>query len=434
MKRGLLAETVRMAMDTLRVNATRSALTVLGVVIGVTSIVGVTSLVRGLDTSLRAAIEELGPRTIFVARFSGMSLGSGTDFLRLLRRPNLTIEDARALERIPGVDAVDVSFGMSLPRTEERASYRGERTKPLQIIGTTENFPVVSVVKLDMGRYFTSGEVQRSRAVAVLGQTPFQVLFADRGIDPIGKTVRVGSRDYRVIGVSAPRPSPGGFNAGQDDVVIVPESAYRKQFGLRGGGFFGRRGRSAGLMVQSMMIGVLPHEGVELADAMREVETTMRIRHGLRLDEPNDFDVITQDAVLTMFDQISQATFLSLLVISSIALLVGGIGVMAIMMISVTERTREIGVRKALGARRREVLTQFLTEAAVLTSAGGLIGVVLGAALGVAVHLATGFPLSLPWWSFAIGLGFSTSVGVFFGMYPAMRAAKLDPIEALRYE
>ena len=148
----------------------------------------------------------------------------------------------------------------------------------------------------------------------------------------------------------------------------------------------------------------------------------------------NDFDIVTQDGILKLWNQISQATFLALVVISSIALMVGGIGVMAIMSISVTERTREIGVRRALGARRREVLFQFLTEAAVLTSVGGLLGVILGSAIGVGIHFVTGFPVSLPWWSFALGLGFSASVGIFFGMVPAVRAARLDPIEALRYE
>jgi len=167
---------------------------------------------------------------------------------------------------------------------------------------------------------------------------------------------------------------------------------------------------------------------------MAEIENTMRARHNLRLDEPNDFDMVTQDAALKIWQQFSQATFLALVVISSIALMVGGIGVMAIMMISVTERTREIGVRKALGARRREILWQFLVEAAFLTSAGGVLGILLGSGIGVGISWITGFPVSLPWWSFAIGLGFSAAVGIFFGLFPAIKASRLDPIEALRYE
>ena len=183
-----------------------------------------------------------------------------------------------------------------------------------------------------------------------------------------------------------------------------------------------------------MQIAALPREGVPQEEAIADVQRVMRIRHSLRLDEPDDFDIATQDAILGLWDNISQATFLALVVISSIALMVGGIGVMAIMSISVTERTREIGVRKALGARRAEILFQFLMEAAFLTSLGGLLGILLGAGIGWLVHLVTGFPISLPWWSFAIGLGFSASVGIFFGMYPAIKASRLDPIEALRYE
>ena len=160
----------------------------------------------------------------------------------------------------------------------------------------------------------------------------------------------------------------------------------------------------------------------------------IRIRHGHKPDEPNDFDLATQDAVLKVWEQISQATFLALVVISSIALMVGGIGVMAIMMTSVTERTREIGVRKALGARRREILWQFLIEAIFLTSTGGLLGIIFGSSIGLLVHALSGFPVSLPWWSFALGIGFSASVGIFFGLFPAIKASRLDPIEAPRYE
>ena len=181
------------------------------------------------------------------------------------------------------------------------------------------------------------------------------------------------------------------------------------------------------------MIAVVPRVGMRDA-AMQEVEGLMRARHRLKLDEPNDFDLATQDAVLKVWEQISQATFLALVVISSIALMVGGIGVMAIMMISVTERTREIGVRKALGARRREILWQFLIEAAFLTSMGGVLGILVGSGIGLGVNMALDFPVSLPWWSFAIGIGFSASVGIFFGLFPAIKASRLDPIEALRYE
>ena len=160
----------------------------------------------------------------------------------------------------------------------------------------------------------------------------------------------------------------------------------------------------------------------------------MRSRHRLKVDQENDFDIVTSDMIMGIFDQFTRAIFLALVVISSIALMVGGIGVMAIMTISVTERTREIGIRKALGARRREILWQFLLEAVFLTSIGGLLGILFGSSIGLLVHLLAGFPVSLPWWSFAIGIGFSASVGIFFGLWPAFKASRLDPIEALRYE
>jgi putative ABC transport system permease protein len=224
------------------------------------------------------------------------------------------------------------------------------------------------------------------------------------------------------------RPSPGGFNLGQDDVAVIPHTMYVKQFGIR------TFSRPQGGEHRSVLIAAAPREGTPRAQALRDVEEVMRIRHGLKLDEPNDFDIVTQDAALKVWDQVTGATFLALIVMSSIALMVGGIGVMAIMTISVTERTREIGVRKALGARKREILWQFLLEAVFLTSSGGVIGILLGASIGLGVHFFTGFPISLPWWSFALGIGFSASVGIFFGLFPAFRAARLDPIEALRYE
>ena len=430
MQHELLAEVFRMAFQTIRTNRARSALTILGVVIGVMSIVGMTSLVRGLDASLQDSIRQLGPRSIFVARFSGLSLSEGVDFRSLIRRPNLTLGDADAINRASSIALADVTFGIGGPPQLARVSYRGERTKQLQVMGTTENFLRVTVLDLHYGRFFTAFEIERRRPVVVLGQTAYQVLFEPGGIDPIGKTIRVGPDDYTIIGVTGPRASPGGFNLGVDDFVVIPESTYRKNFGIKDVRFpFGQ-----GFSMQSMLITAVARDDVPMSEAIIDIEEVMRIRHGLTLDQPNDFDVLTQDAVLTLFGQISDATFLALLVLSSIALLVGGIGVMAIMMISVTERTREIGIRKALGARRREILIQFLTEAATLTLTGGIIGIAFGAAIGVGVHLATGFPLALPWWTFATGLSFSTAVGVFFGMVPAVRASRLDPIEALRYE
>lgn len=420
----LFREIVGMALDTLRVNKLRSGLTIMGVIIGITAIVGMTSLVRGFDRSLRAMIEELGPNTIFVAKFSGMSFMSGKDFVDLIRRPNLSPEDAKAIERLDVIRFVDVMFGGGINVKMERIYYRGEKTKLIAVFGASEYFAQVGFIPMAMGRFFTEAELRHRRHVVVLGQTPYQSLFPL--VDPLGKKVRIGGQQYTVVGVMGERPSPGGFNAGQNDFAVLPYTRYETQFGQRVRNIHGGEHRDVTIVA-------VPHDG-ERDEALKRIEELMRIRHGLRLDEPNDFDLVTQDAAMRVWEQTTQAVFFGLVVISSIALLVGGIGVMAIMTMSVTERTHEIGLRKALGAKRREILWQFLVEAATLTSLGGVLGVLLGAGMGLFVHLVSGFPISLPWWSFALGLGFSAGIGLVFGMAPAIKASRLDPIEALRYE
>ena len=379
-----LAKSSSMAFDTrARTNKMRSGLTVLGVVIGITSIVGMTAMIRGFDESLRDTIRAIGPNIITIQRSGPLSFANGVEFAEFLKRPNLTVSDARAIEqqadgddparrhpaRAPGWRRRrrSASSTATCGRGRSSSSARPRTSPPARELGVT------------YGRFFTGTEVQYRRNVVVLGQTPYQALFEPSGTDPIGKMVRVGAERYTVIGVFDKRPGVGGFNAGQDDFVVIPYTRYQRQFGLRG--IIVGRGNTRSTFVP-IQIAVVPRDGVELKDAIADVERVMRIRHGLKLDEPNDFDIATQDAILGLWDQISQATFLALIVISSIALMVGGIGVMAIMSISVTERTREIGVRKALGARRGEILFQFLMEAAFLTSLGGVLGILLGSAIG----------------------------------------------------
>jgi putative ABC transport system permease protein len=430
---GLFKEVISMAFETVRTNKMRSGLTVLGVVIGITSIVGMTAIIRGFDQSLRDMIRAIGPSTIFIQRFGVTSFANGAEISQLLKRPNLSLSDARALEQeSTTLEFVDLELGAGGPAiNQQRVFYRDLKTKPLIVLGTSENFAAGTRIPILAGRFFNGTELQYRRNVVVLGNTAYKLLFEPGGIDPIGKLVRVGSQRFEIVGVFDKRPSAGGFNLGQDDFVVIPYTTYQRVFGVRVNTV--RIGGTSGTM-SNVQISVVARDGVETADAIAEVERIMRIRHGLRLDEPDDFDVSTQDQVLQLWDRISQGTFFALIVISSIALMVGGIGVMAIMSISVTERTREIGIRKALGARRSEILFQFLMEAAFLTSLGGILGIALGASIGWIVHLVSGFPISLPWWSFAIGLGFSGAVGIFFGMYPAITASRLDPIEALRYE
>jgi putative ABC transport system permease protein len=422
----LLREVVTMAFETLRANKLRSGLTIVGVVIGVTAVVGMTSLVRGFDRSLHAMLQAIGPTTLYVAKFSGMSFMSGKNFIDLLRRPNLSREDARALEKLDGVIAhVDLMYGGGFRPQVERVAYGRESTKSMVVIGASESFAEVNRVDVAMGRNFTETEVNHRRSVVVLGNAPYRALFPN--VDPLGKEVRIGDGRFTVVGVLGKRPSPGGFDLGQDEFVVIPFTSYARQYGLRPRWVHGQEHLDVSIVV-------VPRDQVSREEAVREVEKVMRIRHGLRLDEENDFEIITQESAGRTMQQVTSATFMAVVAMSSIALLVGGIGVMAIMTISVTERTREIGLRKALGARRREILLQFLLEAAALTTLGGIAGVVLGSGTGLAVHWISGFPISLPWWSFFLGLGFSSGVGLVFGMLPAMKASRLDPIQALRHE
>jgi putative ABC transport system permease protein len=430
-----MAEIVAMSFDTLRSNKMRSALTILGVVIGITSIVGMTSLIRGFNDSLAESVRQAGANTVYVQKFGLLSFASGKSFVDVIKRPNLTIEDARAIAReAPSVGIVDVWLGAMGGNSRSRVYYKSQRTKQLAVLGATENFAAVNFAKLSMGRFFVDGEVDHRRQVVVLGDTAYQSLFPN--VDPLGKKVRVGANEFTIIGVLDKRPSVG-IGSGQDDLVIIPYTTHEKFYGKVNSG--SGRVRVNGQVVnessfRSGMIALVVRPDATREQAMLEVQTILRIRHNLKLDQPDDFDLVTGDAIIKAFDQITQAVYLALVVISSIALMVGGIGVMAIMMISVTERTREIGVRKALGARRREILWQFLIEAAFLTSLGGLLGIIFGSAIGLVVHWLSGFPVSLPWWSFALGIGFSASVGIFFGLFPAIKASRLDPIEALRYE
>jgi putative ABC transport system permease protein len=274
---------------------------------------------------------------------------------------------------------------------------------------------------MDAGRFFSPFEEDHRRNVIVLGYTVGQTLFP--AVDALGKKVRLNQEEFTVVGVMGKRPSPLGGDP--NAFAVIPATTYDKVFEVP---------RIRGLLMRFLFVGVVGYPNAPREQLLSEVQEVMRSRHRLKVDQENDFDIVTSDMIMGIFDQFTRAIFLALVVISSIALMVGGIGVMAIMTISVTERTREIGIRKALGARRREILWQFLLEAVFLTSIGGLLGIALGSAIGLIVHFAAGFPVSLPWWSFAIGIGFSASVGIFFGLWPAFKASRLDPIEALRYE
>jgi putative ABC transport system permease protein len=418
----LFGEVVTLALGTLRSNKLRSSLTILGVVIGVTSIVAMTSLIRGFGNQLHELIQQMGSDTIYVSKMSFSSFASGRDFWELMKRPDLTEADARAIRELaPSAQLVSYNLGDGPGARQERLTYGNTSTRRMVVLGADANWMQVNFLKLAQGRAFAEFEVQRRRQVVLLGDAPARTLFPD--IDPIGKQIRIGADQYTVVGVLEERPSLLGGNT--NEFAVIPVTTFDKKFPAF---------RFRGYLFRFLRIGVVARDGVSREQLMREVEQVMRSRHHLRLDQENDFELDTADSIMRIVDQFTQAIFLALVVISSIALMVGGIGVMAIMTISVTERTREIGVRKAIGAKRREILWQFLIEAVVLTSIGGLLGIALGSAIGLGVNHLAGFPVALPLWSFALGIGFSATVGIFFGLFPAIKASRLDPIEALRYE
>jgi putative ABC transport system permease protein len=422
LRAGLLVEIVSLAYDTLRANKLRSALTILGVVIGVTSIVAMTALIRGFGDQMHSLIRQMGSDTVYVQKLGFSSWASGRSFLEVLKRPNLTEEDAKAIrEGAPSVAMVSMQLGGGPGSRNERLSYRDQSTKAMVVIGTSANFAETNYIALENGRFFTDYEVTRRRDVTVLGYAPASTLFPNT--DPIGKRIRIGSREFTVVGTMGKRPSPLFGNP--DEFAVIPINTYEKLYDPP---------RIRGLILRFLSIGVVPRPGVSREQVIREVEQVMRSRHRLKLDEENDFDIVTSDAIMKIVDQLTRAVVLALVVISSIALMVGGIGVMAIITISVTERTREIGIRKAIGARRGEILVQFLLEAAFLTCVGGVLGILLGSGIGLTINQFAGFPVSLPLWSFVLGFGFSAAVGIFFGLFPAVKASRLDPIEALRYE
>jgi putative ABC transport system permease protein len=418
----LLAEVLSMAVGTLVTNKLRSALTILGVVIGVTSIVGMTSLIQGFGDQMKELINQLGANSVYIAKLSISSFASGKSFIEVLKRPNITEEDARAIKAgAPSAMLVGWQLGNGPGNQQRRLSYRSTNTKAIAIVGSSFNFAEINFIGLQAGRFFTTYEVDHHRNVIVLGSSPAETLFPTS--DPLGKDIRLGEEQFTVIGVMGKRPSPLGGDA--NGFAVIPSTTYDKMFDPP---------RIRGMLQRFLMIGVVPYPGISRAQLITEVQEVMRSRHRLKVDMENDFDILTSDSIMKIFDQFTQAIAIALVVISSIALMVGGIGVMAIMTISVTERTREIGIRKALGAKRREILWQFLIEAVFLTSLGGLLGIGLGSTIGILVHVLAKFPVSLPWWSFAIGIGVSSSIGILFGMWPAVKASRLDPIEALRYE
>ena len=310
----------------------------------------------------------------------------------------------------------DVMVGTGPTPTSRPLSYRGHRTTQ-DILGTSDRYAAINAADVASGRFFSASEVANRNRVVVLGQGVTDVLFPH--LDPIGKMIRIGGLPYEVVGVFEEQ-SLLIWGQTKDNRVIVPYTSFHRDFDPN--------------PELDLMVTIVPEVTAGLERARDDVTFLLRQRHKLRPGEESDFDIVTQSNFLELWDQITGSVFLAMIVISSIGLMVGGIGVMNIMLVSVTERTREIGIRKALGARRRDILWQFLVEATVLTGIGGIFGVLIGSALGAGVAKLINFPVAIPVWSFFAGVGFSAAVGIFFGIFPAHKAATLDPIEALRHE
>ncbi len=418
----LLLETFGIAGKALAANRMRSMLALLGIVIGVATVIGMVSLVNGFQRSFEQSIRSMGSNTIYIRRIRpGVNFGNDIpDSLR--QRKAFTMEDARAiLEQAPAVRAI---APLKYPYEGVRIGFRDKLTKVTFVFGTNEDYTLVHGYELGRGRYFTAQEIERRANVAVLGADTREALFGNR--DPLGHTIRLAGVPFTVIGEYTPKGKLLGNNF--DEVATVPYTVVDKYFPAPSDAppWFPRRGE---LFLDA--IAVSPELN---AEAQRQIMEVLRVRRNLPSNKPNDFVVITDDAFMTLYNTVTGGIVAVMLLISGVSLLVGGIGVMNIMLVAVTERTREIGLRKAVGAPRRAILTQFLVEAVALTALGGAIGVLLGAAIAVLVKAFSPLPTFVSPWSVVVGLLFSACVGVFFGLYPALRASRLDPVDALRYE
>jgi putative ABC transport system permease protein len=408
-----LFEGVGIALDSLRSNKVRAALTILGVAIGVMVVIAMASMVTGINRGVEKELESLGPKTFMVNRFfqGGLNISDGSDELSPWRRnPWLTVDEAHLIRKLPGIREVAWREGTSGP-----VSYGDQKLTSVQVTGFSASWTAVQGGAMAAGRNFTDLEEAAGSMVAVLNEKLSQDLFT--GIDPIGKRVKVFGVPFTVLGVyTEPSSVFGGDPSPQ---IYIPHSTFTKVADYWRGW---------------MDIAVMPTEEASVFEAQDQVISALRISRGLKPSQENNFAVVTQDKILESFGKMTSGFFLVMLVLSSVGLMVGGVGVVAIMMISVTERTREIGVRKALGATRREIMFQFLVEAATLTLVGGVVGMVLGGLISLGVNKFTPIPALVPLWSILAAVLASTVTGIFFGLYPANKASRLDPVEALRYE
>jgi putative ABC transport system permease protein len=407
-----IGEGVSIALDSIRANKLRSFLTILGVVIGVSTVMTIASMVQGIRTQIFNAIETAGPTAFYVVRFfSQTPLNPDRLPYEVRIRPVVQSTDADAIRRIP-----DIGYSAMWVQLFQRMEYQGERTGGLAIFGADSRYMEIQGGTLLRGRFFTRGE-QKGALVMVIEADVAERLFGR--VDPMDRTVRIGDKPVRIVGIYQ---KPGNIfePPGQEIGGVIPFEAARQNFRYD--------------ETNSLFIAVKPRTGVPVAEAQDLVTVALRQARNLRPGTPNTFDMITQDQILEVVGNFTSYFFVAMVALSSVALLVGGIGVMAIMMVSVTDRTKEIGLRKALGATRREILWQFLVEAATLTLIGGLFGIVLGLAAGELLKHGLDLQSGVPLWSAVLACAVSIGIGLAFGLYPANRAARMDPVEALRHE
>lgn len=408
-----LGENVRMALEALRVSKMRSALTILGVVIGVATVMAMAAIVQGIRDQIVNTIEVAGPSTFYVLKKFSQTPLNPDDLPKDVRiRPDLVEREAERIKALP-----EIAYASLWAQTLARIESPGVRSQGMAIFGADDGFTQIQGGELVEGRWFTKAEITAGAPVVVLQEETARRLYGQERL--IGRSVQIGGRPLEVIGLWA---EPGNIFAppGQAVGAIVPYRFMDRAYPID--------------RTNALFIPVKPRAGVRVGDAQSAVEMTLRESRRLRPGDGNTFDLVSQDQILDTFNSITGVFFLVMIVLSGVALLVGGIGVMAIMTVSVTSRTREIGVRKALGATKRDILVQFLVEASTLTGIGGAIGILVGLALGRVVSLAMDIDAPVPVTLTLIAVVVSVSIGIVFGMIPARRAARLDPIEALRYE
>jgi putative ABC transport system permease protein len=415
-----IGENVLMAFDTLRTHKVRSLLTMLGVIGGTMTVIAISSFLTGLREFVINQTERFGPDLVFVSKYDNIGIRFSRPSQSERTRKNLTIDDARAISELPSVKGTSptmISGSFAPSAVQPVVKYKGvEANRPI-IFGVWSNYDELRNVYIQSGRFFTRIEQDRKAHVAVIGHAVAETLFG--AISPIEKDIEVEGTTFRVVGVM--EKAPGDLFGGdpvEDRQLLIPFDTLQKQHPE----------------IEEISITVRAHPG-QFGKMTGEVEELMRRRRGVRARQPNDFGINLPGSIFEVISQIATVASVIVFPLSAAGLLVGGIGVMNIMLVSVTERTKEIGVRRAIGARKKDIIWQFLTEAVTLTAIGGVIGIFVGWLISLVLkRLAPTLPSVIPLWAVLLGFFVSCSVGLVFGLWPAIKAARLNPIEALRYE